>query len=44
MHQADLGIAEEVTSLVEKVREAHGRGVDILVSNAGMGKRIVDVW
>jgi 3-oxoacyl-[acyl-carrier protein] reductase len=44
MHQADLGVAEEVTGLVEEVREKHGRGVDILVSNAGRGKRIVDIW
>jgi 3-oxoacyl-[acyl-carrier protein] reductase len=43
-HQADLGVSEQVIGLVEEVREAHGRGVDILVSNAGRGKRITDIW
>lgn len=43
-HQADLGNSKEVIGLVEEVREKHGRGVDILVSNAGFGKRITDIW
>lgn len=43
-HRADLEVAEEVAELVEEVREKQGRGVDVLVSNAGYGRRIVDIW
>ena len=43
-HQADMEIADEVIGLVEEVKEKQGRGVDVLVSNAGRGKRITDIW
>ena len=43
-HQADMGNTEEVVKLVEEVREKQGRGVDVLVSNAGRGVRIGDIW
>ncbi|KXT07011.1 hypothetical protein AC578_7207 [Pseudocercospora eumusae] len=43
MHKADLSSPEETTQLCEEVQREHGRAVDILVSNAGYGKRIKDV-
>jgi len=43
-HKCDLSSAEETIQLCEDVRKAHGKTVDILVSNAGHGKRIRDVW
>ncbi|KAJ9645763.1 hypothetical protein H2201_003654 [Coniosporium apollinis] len=43
-HKVDLSSAEETINLCEEVRKAHGRPVDILVSNAGYGKRIQNVW
>lgn len=43
-HQANLEATDEVIALMEDVREKQGRGVDVLVSNAGYGKRIVDIW
>jgi 3-oxoacyl-[acyl-carrier protein] reductase len=43
-HQANLEATDEVVGLVEEVREKQGRGTDILVSNAGYGKRITDIW
>lgn len=43
-HKADLSNTDEVIGLCEEVKKAHGRGVEILVSNAGRGKRIVDIW
>jgi 3-oxoacyl-[acyl-carrier protein] reductase len=42
-HQADLSVTAQVVSLCEEAQSAHGRGVDILVSNAGYGKRITDI-
>lgn len=42
-HQADMEVPEEVVGLVREVEEMQGRGVDVLVSNAGRGRRIVDI-
>lgn len=45
MHQVDVGVVEEIARMFGEVGEQHeGNVVDILVSNAGYGKRIVDVW
>lgn len=44
IHQGDLSKPEMCVKLYEEVRKAHGRPVDILVSNAGYGKRITDIW
>ncbi|EGP89396.1 unnamed protein product [Zymoseptoria tritici ST99CH_1A5] len=43
IHQADLASPEQTTKLCEDVQKEHGRAVDILISNAGYGKRIRDV-
>jgi hypothetical protein len=44
IHQADLSVADECVKLCEGVAKEHGRSVDVLVSNAGFGKRINDIW
>lgn len=43
-HKVDLASVEQTIQLCEDVRKAHGRSVDILISNAGYGKRIRDIW
>jgi 3-oxoacyl-[acyl-carrier protein] reductase len=40
----DVGIVEQMNNMFKEIEEQHGTHVDILVSNAGYGKRIVDVW
>lgn len=44
IHKVDVGIVEEMTNMFKEIQEYHQTHVDILVSNAGYGKRIVDVW
>ncbi|KAG4034763.1 hypothetical protein MFRU_002g01150 [Monilinia fructicola] len=44
IHQVDMGSPEQIARLFGEIAREHGgRAVDILVSNAGHGKRIVDV-
>lgn len=43
IHKADLSSPEETTALCAEAQKEHGRTVDILISNAGYGKRIRDV-
>lgn len=43
-HRVDVGSADDMARLFQSIRELHGRdGPDILVSNAGYGKRIPDI-
>lgn len=44
LHKADLSSIEETTALCPEVMKQHGRAIDILVSNAGYGVRIQNVW
>ncbi|OCK85620.1 NAD(P)-binding protein [Lepidopterella palustris CBS 459.81] len=44
IHQADLASADQTVKLCQDVNEKHGRPVDILIANAGYGKRIQDIW
>ncbi|KAI4724029.1 NAD(P)-binding protein [Aureobasidium sp. EXF-10728] len=44
IHKADLASIEETTALCPEVIKQHGRVIDILVSNAGYGVRIQNVW
>lgn len=44
IHKANLSDSKACLDLCEGVKKKHGRGVDILVSNAGYGKRIPDIW
>lgn len=43
IHKADLASPEETSKLCEDAQQEHGRAVNILISNAGYGKRIRDV-
>ncbi|CAD6457412.1 1c3199b8-a001-44c7-8605-d60208327d91 [Sclerotinia trifoliorum] len=44
IHQVDMGSPEQISGLFQEIiRDHDGRNVDILVSNAGYGKRIVDI-
>jgi 3-oxoacyl-[acyl-carrier protein] reductase len=44
IHQVDLASKEEIAGLFEDIKKEHkGENVDILISNAGYGKRIVDI-
>ncbi|KAK4986079.1 putative secondary metabolism biosynthetic enzyme [Elasticomyces elasticus] len=43
IHKVDLASPEETTKLCEEVQKEHERAIDILISNAGYGKRIRDV-
>lgn len=44
MHQVDLAYPEQIDSMFAEVQEAHKANVDILIVNAGYGKRIVNIW
>lgn len=44
IHQADLASVERTIRLYDDIRKKHGRPVDILISNAGYGRRIPDIW
>jgi 3-oxoacyl-[acyl-carrier protein] reductase len=44
IHKVDVGIPDEIFSMFKEIQEHHQTHIDILVSNAGYGKRIVDVW
>lgn len=43
LHQADLSNTEETLKLAGSASAEHGRAVDILIANAGFGKRITDI-
>lgn len=44
VHKVDLSSIEQTTALCPEVVAEHGRVIDILVSNAGYGVRIKNVW
>ncbi|KUJ18516.1 3-ketoacyl-acyl carrier protein reductase [Mollisia scopiformis] len=44
IHKVDVGVVDEMKNMFKEIQEQHKTHVDILVSNAGYGKRIVDVW
>jgi len=43
VHKVDLASVEEIENLFAEIKEQHQTHVDILISNAGYGKRIVDI-
>jgi 3-oxoacyl-[acyl-carrier protein] reductase len=43
-HQVDVGLADQIEKMFTDIDQAHGQRPDILVSNAGYGKRIPYVW
>ena len=45
LHKVDVSSSDDLARLFTEVHEKHsGKTIDILVSNAGYGKRIVDIW
>ena len=44
IHKVDVGIADEIANMFKEIQEQHHTHIDILVSNAGYGRRIVDIW
>ncbi|RHZ62309.1 uncharacterized protein CDV56_108325 [Aspergillus thermomutatus] len=44
IHQVDVASAEQIQNMFAQIDQEHGQRPDILVSNAGYGKRIPQVW
>jgi 3-oxoacyl-[acyl-carrier protein] reductase len=41
----DVAVEDSISNLFKEIKEQQGgKAVDILVSNAGYGKRITNVW
>ncbi|KAL2863752.1 SDR family NAD(P)-dependent oxidoreductase [Aspergillus lucknowensis] len=43
-HQVDVGSAEQIEQMFLAIDKQHGQRPDILISNAGYGKRVPQVW
>lgn len=43
-HRVDVASAEQIQTMFEQIDQQHGQRPDILVSNAGYGKRVPQVW
>lgn len=43
-HKVDLEDIQNIENLFKEIQDQHGKSVDILISNAGYGKRIQNVW
>lgn len=44
IHRVDVGSADQIESMFQQIDKEHGQRPDILVSNAGYGKRFPNVW
>lgn len=44
IHQVDVGSADQIEAMFQKIDAEHGQRPDILISNAGYGKRVPNVW
>ncbi len=44
IHQVDVGSAEQIQDMFLQIDKEHGQRPDILVSNAGYGKRVPQIW
>ncbi|KAJ5902740.1 Short-chain dehydrogenase/reductase SDR [Penicillium taxi] len=44
VHQVDVGSADQIEAMFQGIEKEHGQRPDILISNAGYGKRIQNVW
>ena len=42
-HQCDVAKDSDLTRLFEEIKEQHGQGADILIVNAGYGKRVSSI-
>lgn len=43
-HQVDVASPEQIESMFREIDREHGQRPDILISNAGYGKRVPNVW
>ncbi len=43
-HQVDVGSPDEINAMFREIDIQHGHRPDILISNAGYGKRVPNVW
>lgn len=44
IHQVDVASADQIQDMFAQIDREHGQRPDILVSNAGYGKRVPNVW
>ncbi|KAJ5224585.1 uncharacterized protein N7469_008088 [Penicillium citrinum] len=44
IHQVDVGNADQIEAMFQQIDTQHGHRPDILISNAGYGKRVPNVW
>ncbi|KAK1148794.1 putative PKS/NRPS-like protein biosynthetic cluster [Aspergillus melleus] len=44
IHKVDVGSANQIMAMFQEIDQEHGQRPDILISNAGYGKRITNVW
>ncbi|KAE8376874.1 hypothetical protein BDV26DRAFT_264609 [Aspergillus bertholletiae] len=44
IHKVDVGSADQIENLFQEIDSHHGQRPDILISNAGYGKRISNIW
>ncbi|KAF4760452.1 hypothetical protein HAV15_006583 [Penicillium sp. str.  len=44
IHKVDVGSADDIETMFQQIDTEHGHRPDILVSNAGHGKRIPQIW
>ena len=44
IHQVDVASAEQIENMFTQIDKEHGQRPDILVSNAGHGKRLPNIW
>ncbi|KKZ68357.1 3-oxoacyl-[acyl-carrier protein] reductase [[Emmonsia] crescens] len=44
IHQVDVAVPEQISRMFQEIEQEHKQTPDILVSNAGYGKRIPQIW
>ncbi|PGH15956.1 hypothetical protein AJ79_02123 [Helicocarpus griseus UAMH5409] len=44
IHQVDVGVPDQINHMFQEIQEIHKQTPDILLSNAGYGKRIPQIW
>ena len=44
IHKVDVGKKEDIDQMFSEIDAQHGHRPDILISNAGYGKRVQNVW
>lgn len=43
-HQVDVASTDQIQGMFEQIDREHGQRPDILISNAGYGKRVPQIW